>query len=287
MSTALFDGLARVDTTGRLILATTGATLVLAIGANLFARARYLALERDLAENAAHGRFDHPVLGALARDATEAARRARDPNLQAIVEHRFESDLRALLFAERFVRAATGLVIILGLLGTFYGLASSIGRLVDLVAGDTSMTGDVAKTMTTGLSSALTGMTVAFSNSLLGIASAVVLTIVGIFSNVSDRRTALMIRVEAWLDRLTSSVGARAAHDDANGVEIAESAERLESAVARFESALQAFASSTRDFTEFNAHLKDNVQRMSLSFGDFSDRLRDQIVTLKRDRDGR
>ena len=50
-----------------------------------------------------------------------------------------------------------------------------------------------------------------------------------------------------------------------------------------FESALGAFSAGTRDFSEFNAHLKDNVQRMSLSFGDLSDALKDQIVLLGRD----
>jgi len=33
---------------------------------------------------------------------------------------------------------------------------------------------------------------------------------------------------------------------------------RLDGAVARFESALQTFATTTRDFHEFNVHLKDN-----------------------------
>jgi len=56
---------------------------------------------------------------------------------------------------------------------------------------------------------------------------------------------------------------------------------RLEAAVERFESALQTFATNTRDFQEFNLHLKDNVQRMSLCFGDFSDALRSEIGALR------
>ena len=51
--------------------------------------------------------------------------------------------------------------------------------------------------------------------------------------------------------------------------------------VARFDSALQAFSTSARDFSEFNAHLKDNVQRMSLSFGDLSDTIKGQVVALR------
>lgn len=55
----------------------------------------------------------------------------------------------------------------------------------------------------------------------------------------------------------------------------------LDDAVARFESALEAFAASSREFHEFNAHLKDNIQRMSLSFGDLSEALKDQITALR------
>jgi len=50
--------------------------------------------------------------------------------------------------------------------------------------------------------------------------------------------------------------------------------------VQSFEHALAHFATSTRDFQEFNLHLKDNIQRMSLSFGDLSDSLKHQAVAI-------
>jgi len=293
----IFDGLSLIDSTGRLILASTLATLALGVGANLFVRARYKGLERDLAENgaAARGRFTHALLRDIARSAEEAARRSAEPNTQAIVEDHFQSDLRSLLLAERFVRGATGLVIILGLLGTFYGLTSSIAKLVQLVSGEPGGVADVTQGVTTGLTQALSGMTVAFSNSLVGIGSAVVLTVVGIVSNVTDRRVALMIQIETYLDRLLSDPslasgaapgaalpGGRADRLERTVATFAASVERLESAAERFESSLHAFSTSTRDFSEFNAHLKDNVQRMSLSFGDLTDALKTQVVALKR-----
>jgi len=51
-------------------------------------------------------------------------------------------------------------------------------------------------------------MSVAFSNSLVGILSAVILTVLGILSNVSDRRTAVMIQIETYLDRMLGSAAA-------------------------------------------------------------------------------
>jgi len=53
-----------------------------------------------------------------------------------------------------------------------------------------------------------------------------------------------------------------------------QSVAQLDGTVTRFESALETFATTTRDFREFNLHLKDNVQRMSLSFADLSEVLK-------------
>lgn len=286
MTSVIFDGLSQVDTTGRIILASTVASLLLAMGLNLFVHARYAALQRDLQQNGLSERLSaHPALSRIAREAREAARRSREPNVQAIVEESLQVELKPLLLAERFVRAATGLVIILGLLGTFYGLTLSIGRLVELVSSDPGAATEVTQAITSGLTRALSGMAVAFSNSLFGIASAVVLTIFGVISNVTDRRTAFMIDVETHVDRLLAETASD--HPGPSGtlertvVAFDQAVERLQGAVAQFDGALQAFAVSTRDFREFNLHLKDNVQRMSLSFGDFSEKLKSELVALK------
>jgi hypothetical protein len=106
--------------------------------------------------------------------------------------------------------------------------------------------------MTHGLTEALTGMAVAFSNSLVGIASAVLLTVLGVVNNVSDRRTALMVQVETFVDRLRPSWKrpARPAGDAESFASFGESVSRLESAVARFEASLRAFAANTKDLRE-------------------------------------
>jgi hypothetical protein len=234
------------------------------------------------------------VLNNIVRNAGDAARRSSESNTQAIIEDCFQSGLRPLLLGERFVRAATGLVLILGLLGTFYGLTSSIGKLVHLVAGDAATATAVTDSVTAGLTQALSGMAVAFSNSLVGVGSAVVLTTLAVFSNLTDQRVGLMIRIETYLDRLLSTPSARDAGAalptgrrgealEQSVANLGDSVARLEGVVARFDSALQVFSTSTRDFTEFNLHLKDNIQRMSLSFGDLSDTLKTQIVALKRE----
>jgi hypothetical protein len=279
MTSTMLGGLALIDSTGRAILATTIITLLLGIVTNLWLRARYAALEKELS-HAPDGEaaFSHPVLRHIVRDTMEAAGRSSEVNTQAIIDERFQSDLRPMLLAERFIRSATGLVIILGLLGTFYGLTLSIGRIVHLVGAETTGATDVAQGVSQGLTNALSGMAVAFSNSLVGILSAVVLTVLGVLSNVSDRRTAVMVKIETYLDRVRAQRPGAGPAADLTG--FGPAIALLDGAVARFEAALRSFASTTKDFHDFNTHLKDNVQRLSLTFADMSDSLKTQLVTF-------
>jgi len=281
MTSTMLGGLSLIDSTGLAILATTITALVLGIVANIWLRVRYGALEKEL-RSAPDGEmvFAHPVLRNVVRDVTEASARSREVNTQAIIDDRFQSDLRPMLLAERFIRSATGLVIILGLLGTFYGLTLSIGKIVHLVGAETAAGTDVAQGVSQGLTNALSGMSVAFSNSLVGILAAVILTVVGILSNVSDRRTAVMVQMETFLDR--SRAQRPGAGGGADMTALGPAIALLDGAITRFEAALKGFSGTTKDFHDFNAHLKDNVQRLSLTFADMSDSLKTQLVTFNR-----
>jgi hypothetical protein len=186
------------------------------------------------------------------------------------------------------VKAATGLTIILELLGTFTGLTMSIGKLATLVSGSTAGVADITESLTRGLTQALSGMSLAFATSLFGIASAIVMTLAGVFFNVADRRTAFTVQLEDYLDNVLL-----AAHRQQGGVAVGgggaleplvarfgQSVAALEAAVGQFQGALNTFAGTTRDFREFNLHLKDNIQRMSLAFGDLSETLKREVLTL-------
>jgi hypothetical protein len=253
-------------------------------------------LSRDVEEHTRPDRpFSNRVLNRIFDDAREhRLRQGSEANVQAIVEHHFHNELGGLLLGERFIRASIGLVIILGLVGTFTGLTLSVGRLVTMIAEDPSRGADVLDVVTSGLTHALAGMSVAFSASLFGIGSAIVLTVFGVVFNVTDRRMGLMIAIEAHLDRML--VFAREAIDPqrAAGPESEQLAQvvsdfgnavaGLEGAVSQFGTALQTFAGTTRDFREFNLHLKDNVQRMSLSFADVSEAVKHHVHSLREPR---
>jgi methyl-accepting chemotaxis protein len=291
----LLGVLSILDARAFLIIGAILATLLTSIIFSLYSRGRYAALARDLAE---HSRPDQPFSERVLTRILADARNARQwhgtaGDHQASIEQHFHAELGGLLLAERFVRAAPGLTIIFALVGTFYGLALSIGKLVGLVSGGPTEVSDVAAAMTRGLTEALSGMSVAFSTSLFGIGAAVILTLFNVFVNVTDRRLAVMSAIEAHLDRVLGAEGLR--HPGGGGVSVggAQSAEldqivaefgqtvqSLQESVGRFDEALQNFAATTRDFREFNLHLKDNVQRMSLSFADLSETLRGHAAAL-------
>jgi hypothetical protein len=293
MQQGLLGALSLLDARGYAILGAILVTLITSIVLTLVIRGRYAALAHDLSEHSRPDRpFSNRVLTRMLEDARHARHwQGRAADHQASIEQHFQAELGGLLLGERFVRAAPGLVIIFGLVGTFYGLSLSIGKLVLLVTGGSSDVNDLGASMTQGLTHALSGMSVAFSTSLFGIAAAVVLTLFGVFFNVSDRRTALMINIETHLDRVLGGEGlgaeggaglgaSQAAELDQVVAEFARTVTGLRDSVGQFDIALQGFATTTRDFREFNLHLKDNVQRMSLSFADLSETLKTHSVAL-------
>lgn len=289
MHAPILDSLALVDASGRLIIFAIVLSLVAAIAASGVIRSRYASMERDLlrrSDPGASSSFTYAVLDQIAAQCLAAARQSGGAvNTQAIIEQNFQSRLKLFLVGERFIRASVGLMIVLGLIGTFYGLTLSIGKLISLISSESPASGEVAEAVTRGLTQALSGMSVAFTTSLFGIVAAVILILFNVFANVTDRRTALMVRIETVVDELLASEGLAGGTRDARFehtvTSFGQSVGRLQEAVTRFDAALQNFADTTRDFREFNLHLKDNVQRMSLSFGDFSEAMKTEIGALK------
>jgi hypothetical protein len=290
-----FSGLTLIDLSGYIIIAVILLTLVIAVGVNMGVRRRYREMERDLRQHAEPGdRFRHRVLTSIVR-AAEATFHVpeTEPNFQALIEHHFKRAMSGALMAERFLKSAAGLMIVLGLVGTFYGLTLSIGKLVTLITGDVSGVAEITESLTTGLAGALSGMSVAFSTSLFGIVSSIVVILLNVFSSLADRRAALMLKLEVYLDDLRlhaeagaapRAEGASLAPSDAETVRAIESfgtsVGALQEVVSTFDTAMQGFSKNTRDFQELNLHLKDNIQRMSLGFADLGETLKSHVARL-------
>lgn len=102
-------------------------------------------------------------------------------------------------------RYIVNLLIFLGLLGTFYGLATTVPALVDTIRGLAPQDGEegveVFGRLMSGLDSQLSGMGVAFGSSLLGLAGSLVVGLLELFAGHGQNR--FYRELEEWLSTIT------------------------------------------------------------------------------------
>lgn len=101
-------------------------------------------------------------------------------------------------------RYLIGLLVFLGLLGTFWGLIGTIGAISDVIqgldptAGDSS---DILSSLKSGLTAPLSGMGTAFSSSLLGLSGSLILGFLDLQAGRAQNR--FYTELENWLSSVT------------------------------------------------------------------------------------
>lgn len=101
--------------------------------------------------------------------------------------------------ARDILRYMTGLLVFLGLLGTFWGLIETVGSVGSVIQG-LKPGGDAASTFDTlreGLAAPLAGMGISFSSSLFGLAGSLVLGFLDLQSSQAQNR--FYTELEDWL----------------------------------------------------------------------------------------
>lgn len=125
-------------------------------------------------------------------------------------------------------RYIINLLIFLGLLGTFYGLATTVPAVVDtirsLAPSDDDSGVEIFGRLMTGLEAQLGGMGTAFASSLLGLAGSLVVGLLDLFTGHGQNR--FYRELEEWLSTITtvglsSAEGAGGPAYDASGAELA------------------------------------------------------------------
>ncbi len=107
--------------------------------------------------------------------------------------------------ARDITRYITNLLIFLGLLGTFYGLAITVPAMVDTIRslapkeGDTGV--EIFSRLMAGLEKQLGGMGIAFASSLLGLAGSLVVGLLELFASHGQNR--FYRELEEWLSTIT------------------------------------------------------------------------------------
>ncbi|RTM01951.1 flagellar motor protein MotA [Ancylobacter aquaticus] len=113
--------------------------------------------------------------------------------------------------ARDLLRYLTGLLVFLGLLGTFWGLLETVSSIAGVISaldvGPES--GSVLDTLKTGLAAPLSGMGIAFSSSLFGLAGSLVLGFLDLQAGQAQNR--FYIDLEDWLSTTVEDLGTEAA----------------------------------------------------------------------------
>jgi hypothetical protein len=169
-------------------------------------------------------------------------------------------------------RYMTGLLIFLGLLGTFWGLLLTIASVADVINDMSVGSGDVNQLfnqLKTGLAQPLKGMGTAFSASMLGLAGALVLGFLDLTAGQAQNR--FYNELEEWLagiTRLSSGVlgdsggegGSVPAYVQALLEQTAENLEGLQRILARGEEGRAATGQAMMTLTEKLSVLTDQMR---------------------------
>ncbi|QCI97022.1 hypothetical protein [Agrobacterium larrymoorei] len=101
-------------------------------------------------------------------------------------------------------RYLIGLLVFLGLLGTFWGLIGTIGSISDVIQGLDPTAGDsndILSSLKSGLTAPLSGMGTAFSSSLLGLSGSLILGFLDLQAGRAQNR--FYTQLENWLSSVT------------------------------------------------------------------------------------
>ncbi|WP_027579290.1 hypothetical protein [Bradyrhizobium sp. Ai1a-2] len=174
---------------------------------------------------------------------------------QQTMRHLLDSIATRLDEARDISRYMTGLLVFLGLLGTFWGLietVGSVGKVIDglKVGGDA---GALFDTLKEGLAAPLGGMGISFSSSLFGLAGSLILGFLDLQSSQAQNR--FYTDLEDWLAttvREYGGDGVAAAAGGGAGVPLQHAIERLRVAVEE--------GAGTRNTTAAMANLAEAIQ---------------------------
>ena len=166
--------------------------------------------------------------------------------------------------AREITRYIVSLLIFLGLLGTFYGLATTVPALVETIQSLAPSEGEsgvaVFGRLMSGLESQLGGMGVAFASSLLGLACSLIVGLLELFAGHGQNR--FYRELEEWLSTITR-IGFSS---DTDGPDLGAAGVVLDQMAEQMERMQYLFAESEQGRSEVDmrlAQLSDSIERMT------------------------
>jgi len=175
--------------------------------------------------------FDQPPPRLLAPMATLLRDRADSLALSTSTWRSILDSISTRLDENReILRYLAGLLIFLGLLGTFWGLVttvSSVGATIQSLSVGTGDTGIIFEDLKEGLAAPLAGMGIAFSSSLFGLSGSLILGFLDLQASQAQNR--FYTELEDWLSTVTDPEELGLIDEEAgnSALEIRASVERL------------------------------------------------------------
>jgi biopolymer transport protein ExbB/TolQ len=165
-------------------------------------------------------------------------------------------------------RYLIGLLVFLGLLGTFWGLletVGSIGRTIQTLDPSSGSTGDVLDALKAGLQAPLSGMGTAFSSSLFGLSGSLILGFLDLQAGRAQNR--FYTELENWLSSVTD-LGSDLNAENGQAGELHALADRLKT---------QGGDASTQRTTAALANLAEGIQGLVKSMRSEQQIMRDWV----------
>ncbi|SDY50334.1 biopolymer transporter ExbB [Citreimonas salinaria] len=166
--------------------------------------------------------------------------------------------------AREITRYIVSLLIFLGLLGTFYGLATTVPALVDTIRNLAPQQGEegveVFSRLMSGLEDQLGGMGVAFASSLLGLACSLIVGLLELFAGHGQNR--FYRELEEWL----SSITRLGFSSDSEGPDLGAAGVVLDRMAEQMERLQYLFTQSEQGRSEVDTRLgqlADSVERLT------------------------
>ncbi len=191
----------------------------------------------------------HPTLLAPMAAILGGERTGRMSISQQTMRHLLDSIATRLDEARDISRYMTGLLVFLGLLGTFWGLIETVGSVGTVING-LKVGGDAGAlfdTLKEGLAAPLGGMGISFSSSLFGLAGSLILGFLDLQSSQAQNR--FYTDLEDWLATTVREYGGS---DGAPGAEVSAALDRLRTTVED--------AGGSRSTTAAMANLAEAIQ---------------------------
>jgi hypothetical protein len=230
----------------------------------------------ERAATAVQPRLLAPMASMLVARADHGAERTRLTLSAAITRGMLDSLSSRLDESRELSRYTTGLLIFLGLLGTFWGLLLTVGSVSDVIGSLSVGSGDINamfEQLKAGLARPLHGMGTAFSSSMFGLSGALVLGFLDLTAGQAQNR--FFNELEEWLASLTRVSGgvlgegeaAIPVYVQALLEQTAENLEALQRIITRGEEGRAASQAALVTLTERMAVVAEALQRLG---GDMS-----------------